>query len=112
MEPDCPPWCVTDAAEHEKDDPGAWLHEGPRFGLLRTWCLDGAEPVFSATFAEPVAEAGELDADELRQLATDALDAAMWMDRAARQVPGGSTGAQPSVVDLVRAAHARATRSA
>lgn len=99
----CPPWCVTTAAEHEYDDAGAWLHEGPTFGLLRTWCLDGAVPVFSATLVEAVSETGELGAEELRRLATDALDAAMWMDRQGRL----GIADDRSVVDLVRAAHAR-----
>lgn len=99
----CPPWCVTSAAEHEYDDAGAWLHEGPTFGLLRTWYLDGPVPVFSATLVDALDEAGELGADELRHLATDALDAAMWMDRQGRI---GTTGDR-SVVDLVREAHAR-----
>ena len=109
MEPLCPPWCVTSAAEHANDDPGAWLHEGPRFGLLRTWCLDGPEPVFTATLAEAIGDAGELDVDELRRLATDALDAAMWMDQQTRL---GLTRIGRSVVELVREAHDRATRSA
>lgn len=107
--PDCPPWCVTSAVEHSYDDAGAWLHEGPRFGLVRTWCLDGTEPVFSATLDDGAGDAGELDADELRRLATDALDAAMWMDRQQRL---GLTRIGRSVVELVREAHARATRSA
>lgn len=109
MEPLCPPWCVTTAAEHEYDDQGAWLHEGPRFGLLRTWCLDGPEPVFTATLSEEVGDAGELDVDQLRRLATDALDVAMWMDQQTRI---GLTRLGQSVVELVREAHARSSRSA
>lgn len=109
VRPGCPAWCVSTAAEHAEDDPGAWLHEGPAFGLLRTWLLDGPEPVFTATLAETVAGAHELTPDDLRQLATDALDAAMWMDRQSG-APLALRG--ESVVELVRRAHARATRSA
>ena len=107
--PDCPPWCVTSAAEHAYDDAGAWLHEGPRFGLVRTWCLDGPEPVFSATLDAGDGDAGELDTDGLRRLANDALDAAMWIDLQERI---GITRLGRSVVELVREAHDRATRSA
>lgn len=105
----CPPWCVTSAAEHGYDDAGAWLHEGPRFGLVRTWCLDAPEPVFSATLDAGDGDAGELDADDLRRLATDALDAAMWIDQQERL---GVVRIGRSVVELVREAHDRATRSA
>lgn len=105
----CPPWCRTSPSEHEQDDPGAWLHEGPEFGLLRTWCLDGPDPVFTATLAETHNGADELTADDLRQLATDALDAAMWMDRQARAL---SYDAGVSVVELVRRAHDHSSRSA
>lgn len=104
LERACPPWCVTSAAEHAYDEAGAWLHEGPRFGLVRTWCLDGADPVFSATLDAGDGDAGELDAEELRHLATDALDAAMWIDRQQRL---GLTRVGRSVVELVREAHAR-----
>ena len=112
--PDCPSWCVTTAAEHAEDDPGTWLHEGPRFGLLRTWWLEGATsgPAFSATLAEPDdAPQGseELSADDLRRLATDALDAAMWLDRQERTSPAEHG---VSVVELVRRAHQGSTRSA
>lgn len=109
--PGCPPWCVTTAEEHAEDDPGTWLHEGARFGLLRTWWLEGATsgPAFSATVADPEEGGAELTADDLRQLATDALDAAMWLDRQARTSPS-QRGV--SVVDLVRRAHEGSTRSA
>lgn len=105
----CPAWCRTVPREHEQDDPGAWLHEGPAFGLLRTWCLDGPEPVFTATLAETGGCADELSPDDLRQLATDALDAAMWMDRQARVL---SYDSGVSVVELVRRAHDHSSRSA
>lgn len=109
---ECPSWCVTTAAEHAEDDPGTWLHEGPRFGLLRTWWLEGAaaEPAFSATVADEATGCGaELSADDLRRLATDALDAAMWLDRQARSARSEHG---VSVVDLVRRAHEGSTRSA
>lgn len=109
MPVECPSWCRTPPPEHEQDDPGAWLHEGPSFGLLRTWMLDGPEPVFSATVAETAGGADELSPDDLRRLAGDALDAAMWMDRAARWLPHDHG---VSVVELVRRAHAQSSRSA
>lgn len=109
MEPDCPPWCVTSTVEHAYDDAGAWLHEGPRFGLVRTWCLDGPDPVFSATLDDGGGDAGELDAGELRRLATDALDAAMWIDQQQRI---GLPRIDRSVVELVREAHDRSSRTA
>lgn len=105
----CPSWCRTPPSEHAQDDPGGWLHEGPSFGLLRTWLLDGAEPVFTATMSETVGGADELTPDDLRQLATDALDAAMWMDR---QANFGDLGRDTSVVDMVRRAHGQSSRSA
>lgn len=103
----CPSWCVTPQDEHATDEPGSLLHEGPRFGSIRTWCLDHEEPVFSATVDE--GDASDLTTAELRQLATDALDAAMWIDRQSH-TPLHLSGR--SVVDLVREAHDRATRSA
>ncbi|MBM0124001.1 hypothetical protein [Pimelobacter simplex] len=106
--PDCPSWCLTTAEEHAEDDPGTWLHEGPRFGLLRTWWLEGATNAFTAT-VEDAEEGVELAADDLRQLATDALDAAIWLDRQARTSPAEHG---VSVVELVRRAHERSTRSA
>ncbi len=106
---DCPSWCRTSPEEHEQDDPGAWLHEGPAFGLLRTWMLDGSEPTFTATVAETAGGADELSPDDLRQLAGDAIDAAMWMDRQARWLPHDHG---VSVVELVRRAHAQSSRSA
>lgn len=106
---ECPSWCRTSSAEHEQDDPGAWLHEGPSFGLLRTWMLDGSEPTFTATVAETAGGADELSPDDLRQLAGDAIDAAMWMDRQARWLPHDHG---VSVVELVRRAHAQSSRSA
>lgn len=103
----CPPWCVTSAEEHENEDPGSRLHEGPTFGLIRTWWLEGPTGTFTATVTE--SPYGELSADDLRQLATDTLDAAMWMDR---QASSGTLGQDVSVVELVRRAHRQATRSA
>lgn len=105
----CPSWCRTSPAEHEQDDPGAWLHEGPSFGLLRTWMLDGAEPTFTVTLAEIAGGADELTPDDLRQLSGDAIDAAMWMDRQARWLPRDH---RVSLVELVRRAHAQSSRSA
>lgn len=105
--PPCPSWCVTSPAEHATDEPDSLLHEGPRFGAIRTWCLDQDQPVFSATVDED--QMSDLTPDDLRRLATDALDAAIWIDRqstSSLHVPGRS------VVDLVREVHDRATRSA
>ena len=104
--PACPAWCVTTSEEHATDEPGSWLHEGPAFGMVRTWWLEGPD-AFSATVTESLE--GDLTSDDLRQLASDALDAAMWMDRQASSPP-----APPgvSVVDLVRQAHQRSSRSA
>lgn len=112
--PDCPSWCVATTEEHAEDDPGTWLHEGPRFGLLRTWWLEGGATGsgFSATISDPDdAPEGseELSADDLRRLANDALDAAMWLDRQER-TPPAEHGV--SVVELVRRAHESSTRSA
>ncbi|GAA3668163.1 hypothetical protein GCM10022237_30090 [Nocardioides ginsengisoli] len=109
--PDCPRWCVTSAAEHADEDPGTWLHEGPRFGVFRTWWQEGpgAASSFMTTIDEPVAGAHEHTSDDLRRLAADALDAAMWLDRQARTQP---TEHGVSVVELVKRAHAEATRSA
>ena len=107
MDPVCPPWCVTSAEEHASDEPGSRLHEGPAFGLVRTWWLEGPAAAFSATVDESLG--GDLSPDDLRQLATDALDAAMWMDRQARS-PLALQGV--SVVELVRRAHGRSSRSA
>lgn len=102
--PDCPPWCITSASEHAEEDPGTWLHEGPRFGLLRTWWQEGPgdHSTFTATVTEPELGA-ELASDDLRRLASDALDAALWLDRQARTT---TTGHGESVVDLVKRAHA------
>ena len=77
--------------------------------VLAWTTLRSPEPVFTATLSEAVGDAGELDVDELRRLATDALDAAMWMDQQARL---GLTRIGPSVVELVREAHARSSRTA
>lgn len=107
--PDCPAWCVTTAGEHAEDDPGTLLHEGPTFGLLRTWWLEGVTSSFTATIAEPDEDDGELGADALRRLATDALDAAMWLDRQERTSP---VERGVSVVELVRRAHEGSSRSA
>lgn len=103
----CPPWCRTSAAEHATDDPGAWVHEGPRFGLLHTWWAEGAADGFTASLTETLE--GDLTADELRGLAADALDAAMWLDRQGR-TPRLDPGL--SVVELVRRAHEGSSRSA
>lgn len=102
--PGCPPWCTTSAAEHAEDDPGTRLHEGPRFGLLRTWWEEGPgeHSAFTATVAEPELGA-ELGSDDLRLLAADALDAALWIDRQARTA--AAAGGE-SVVELVKRAHA------
>lgn len=107
----CPAWCVTSADEHATDDPGARVHEGPRFGLLRTWWVEGTDDYTASLDTESQAEglARDLDADDLRHLAADALDAALWIDR---QVAAGPRALGRSVVDLVREAHERATRSA
>ncbi|KRB76925.1 hypothetical protein ASE01_09145 [Nocardioides sp. Root190] len=104
---ECPDWCRTPAAEHAQDDPDEWMHEGPLFGLVQTWLLDGPDPVFTTTIVET--PSGELTPDELRQLATDALDAAMWIDRQRRTLPQVHG---LSVVELVRQAHAHSSRSA
>ncbi|GAA4812477.1 hypothetical protein ACFQ0K_04790 [Nocardioides caeni] len=105
--PACPSWCVTTAGEHATDEPDSWLHEGPRFGAIRTWCLDHEEPVFSATVDDEAL--ADLSAGDLRRLAGDALEAALWIDR---QAGAPLPLAGRSVVDLVREAHERATRSA
>jgi hypothetical protein len=104
---ECPDWCRTPAAEHAQDGPDQWLHEGPAFGLLKTWLLDGPELVFTTTVSE--VPSGDLTPDELRQLATDALDAAMWIDRQRRVLPRAHG---LSVVELVRRAHDHSSRSA
>lgn len=119
----CPSWCVTPAVEHAGDDPDARVHEGPRFGLLRTYWVertgDGGVPAeeadgdagYSASIAEDAITggwAGDLDAADLRRLATDALDAATWIER---QAAAGPRANGRSVVDLVREAHARAQRA-
>ncbi len=104
--PTCPPWCVTSAEEHAGEDPGSWLHEGPAFGLLRTWWLEGPDSPPTATLTTSLD--GDLTPDDLRQLAIDALDAAMWLDRQAAT----PYSAGPSVVDLVRRAHEGSYRSA
>jgi hypothetical protein len=107
--PGCPSWCVTTPQEHAEDDADTWLHEGPRFGVLRTWWLEGATSSFTATLTDADEGDGELCADDLRRLATDALDAAMWLDRQERTCPAEHG---VSVVELVRRAHRGSTRSA
>lgn len=103
----CPSWCVTSAEEHASEEDGSRLHEGPTFGLVRTWWLEGPTACFTATVTE--SSYGDLTSDDLRQLATDTLDAAMWMDR---QAQFGQLDQDLSVVELVRRAHNQSTRSA
>lgn len=72
----CPPWCVTSTEDHAEDDPGHLLHRGPNFGRLTTWRMDGDAQPYTAD----VSDTSDMTADELRQLAADALAAAEWLE--------------------------------
>ena len=98
----CPPWCRTTQEQHAHEDPGFHLHEGPEFGMLRTWFLDSGTATFIATLPAGEEEQPALNAEALRQLSDEALAAARWLEQEADAVRHGRG---PSIPELVMRAH-------
>lgn len=74
--PGCPTWCTTTPAEHAEDDPRRLAHDGPEI----------AEGFYAAQMGDeaPVAyfhqREGLMSETELRELATEAIKAAEWLE--------------------------------
>lgn len=79
--PTCPTWRTTD---HSRDAGEAPLHYGPKFGQhIRIEGYDGA------TRAAILELVDELTPAALRQLAADAVAAALWIERETGAAPSG-----------------------
>ncbi len=75
----CPTWCVTDPAEHAADvlRGDVPLHQGPKVGRFEMWLSDGRATV---TLTAGISNDTDLTADDLRELAGEALAAVEWME--------------------------------
>lgn len=80
----CPSWCVGDHHDADVDMVGQTVyHPGPRIGEMSfagTTMLDGTVVELAASCQDFGTGAGRQTASELRQLATDALAAAEWLE--------------------------------
>jgi hypothetical protein len=74
--PTCPVWCLS-GPDHESDAKNPPLHRGPRFGPYIEIQRMGDGPTVIDVYGT---EGEDMYVEDLRQLASDALAAAEWLE--------------------------------